>query len=345
MLKLYNTLTKQIEPFRPEPGRPVRLYTCGPTVYNYAHIGNLRAFIMADVLYRTLCYEGSELDWVMNITDIDDKTIKGTLNAFGPEATVANLKHFTDNYYQAFLKDLQAVNISVENITFVKVTDVIPHIQQFIEQLLQKQYAYQADDGSVYFSIEKYQNDFGDYGNLIGAKFMAGKKVGARVNVDEYDKDNLSDFALWKAHTPADGNIYWDHPILGKGRPGWHIECSTINKLKFSVTDIHTGGVDLIFPHHTNEVAQSHPIYQPFVRQWFHSEHLLVENKKMAKSAGNFHTLHDISTNGAALRVLISAKPLPLAVKLYRPKLSWGESGSNKVTSARSKIYKHPVHC
>ncbi len=296
MLKLYNTLTKKIEEVAKKDH--INLYTCGPTVYNYAHIGNLRSYIMADLLYRTLKYDGYHPHWVMNITDIDDKTIKGAIAKFGKNATVENLREFTKFYLDEFLKDLGEVNVLKDEITFIRVTDVMPQIQDFIVELINKGYAYKADDGSTYFSIEKYQKDFGDYGQLVGEKFIEGKKVGARVAVDEYEKDNLSDFALWKAHSSEDANIYWEHPLLGKGRPGWHIECSVINKIGFKgePTDIHTGGVDLIFPHHTNEIAQSQALIGKgnFVHHWFHSEHLLVDGKKMAKSANNFYTLKNL---------------------------------------------------
>lgn len=277
-------------------GRTVRLYSCGPTVYNKAHIGNLRSFIFPDTLRRTLEFQGHEVDWVMNITDVDDKTIKGTIAEFGVGATVENLRTFTDKYLGLFLEDLKQLNIDTTKIRFIRVADVIPQIQDFILKLRDKGYAYQAEDGSWYFSIEKYQNDFGDYGALVGQDFLEGKKVGARVKVDEYDKENLSDFALWKAHTGEDAEIYWEHTTLGKGRPGWHIECSVINDVAFGskTTDIHTGGVDLIFPHHTNEIAQSQPIYKPFVKHWAHSEHLLVDGKKMAKREGNFYVLQDL---------------------------------------------------
>ncbi len=309
-MKLYNTLTKKVEEFKPVDGNKIRMYTCGPTVYNYAHIGNLRSYVFADVLYRTLRYDEYDVEWVMNITDIDDKTIKGAIEKHGSTATVEDLRSYTDEFYQKFLQDLDEVNISMADITFIKVTDVIPQVQEFILELVDKGYAYTADDGSTYFSIEKYQKDFGDYGHLVGDKFLEGKKVGARVKVDEYDKDNLSDFALWKAWDEADAQIFWDHPTLGKGRPGWHIECSVINNVAFKgkATDIHTGGVDLMFPHHTNEIAQSQPLYNPFVRHWFHSEHLLVDGKKMAKSAKNFYTLPDlrevVSDPGLSLRYL-----------------------------------------
>jgi len=299
-MKLYNTLSKSTEEFKPLHTDHVNMYTCGPTVYNFAHIGNLRSYIMADLLYRTLKFLGFDPRWTMNITDIDDKTIKGAIAEFGEKASVKDLKRYTQKYYEAFLSDLTEVNVSTSEIQFIKVTDVIPEIQAFIIQLMDKGYAYKAEDG-VYFSIEKYQADFKDYGSLVGEKFLEGKKIGARVAVDEYEKDNLSDFALWKAHdAKTDAQIFWDHPVLGKGRPGWHIECSVINRVAFGgeATDIHTGGVDLIFPHHTNEIAQSQPIYKPYVNYWHHCEHLQVENKKMAKRDGNVYLLSDLKARG-----------------------------------------------
>lgn len=298
-LKLFNTLTKKVEVIKPADGKVVRMYTCGPTVYLHSHIGNLRGFIVPDLIYRTLKANGYEVQWTMNITDIDDKTIKGAVDQFGAEATIDNLQAYTSQYTSAFLADLRKVNVLVDEINIVPVTSVITEIQHFIERLIEKGYAYIAEDGSTYFSIEKYQADFGDYGALVGEKFLEGKKVGARVKVDEYDKDNLSDFALWKAHTADDANIFWDHPKLGKGRPGWHIECSVINKVAFgdNPIDIHTGGVDLIFPHHTNEIAQSQPL-GPFVNTWIHHEHILIDNQKMSKRYANFYTLEDLERKG-----------------------------------------------
>lgn len=303
MLKLYNTLTKQIEEIKKPEGRRLNMYSCGPTIYNYAHIGNLRSFIIADLLYRTLKYDGYSPRWVMNLTDIDDKTIKGAIEKFGKNAGVKELFDFTEEYRKAFVDDLREVNVLVDEIEFIRVTDKMPEIQQFIMELIAKGYAYKADDGSTYFSIEKYQNDFADYGQLVGEKFLEGKKVGARVAVDEYEKDNLSDFVLWKSHNPeTDGNIAWDHPELGKGRPGWHIECSVINKVAFNgePTDIHTGGVDLVFPHHTNEIAQSQALVGKgnFVHHWLHSEHLLVDGQRMGKRFKNFYTIKDLEEKG-----------------------------------------------
>lgn len=297
-MQLYNTLTKQLEETPHREGEPLRMYTCGPTVHNYAHIGNLRTYVMADLLYRTLRASGQEVDYAMNITDVDDKTILATIAEYGQEATVVDLHRYTNQYLELFLADLRKVHVEVDSIRITRVSEVIPQIQEFVMQLVEKGYAYKTEDG-VYFSIEKYQSDYGDYGVLVGEKFLEGKKVSIRIANDEYDKENLSDFALWKSHSEQDGNIFWDHPALGKGRPGWHIECSVINRVSFGThpTDIHTGAVDLIFPHHTNEIAQSQPL-GPFVYHWMHAEHLMVDNKKMAKSDHNFYTLHDIEAKG-----------------------------------------------
>lgn len=300
-LKFYNTARQEKEDFKPEspkPG-PINIYSCGPTVYDNAHIGNLRSYIFADILVRTLALNEYKVNWVINITDIDDKTIKSAVNQFGEKTGVDELKNYTEKYFQLFLKDLEKLNIQLDKIKFIKVTDIIPEIQDFIIKLMEKGYAYQSDDKSVYFSIEKYQQDFGDYGELVGKKFIEGKKVGVRTKADEYEKDNLSDFALWKARIETDNNVFWDHPILGPGRPGWHIECSAINKVAFDdgIVDIHTGGVDLIFPHHTNEIAQSKALSgKNFVNYWLHSNHLMIDGKKMSKSLGNVLTLDDLIT-------------------------------------------------
>ncbi len=307
MLKIFETLQKEIIPLDLDPHKTTNFYSCGPTVYGFAHIGNLRSFIMADILFRTIKANGQPVRWVMNITDIDDKTIRGCLAEHGQDASVKTLKTYTTKFTERFIADLRKVGVNTEQIEFINVTDVIPQIQDFIIQLIDKGYAYTAEDGSTYFSIEKYQNDFGDYGALVGSKFIEGKKVGARIKNDEYDKDNLSDFALWKAWDEHDGQIYWEHLQLGSGRPGWHIECSAINQLAFGgeITDIHTGGIDLLFPHHTNEIAQSQPIYKSkdnltgtFVKNWVHFEHLLVDSTKMSKSLKNDYTLADIEAKG-----------------------------------------------
>ncbi len=297
-MQIYDSLTKKIKEITPK--EVLNFYSCGPTVYGKAHIGNLRSFIMADLLVRTLKTSGQNVRWVMNITDIDDKTIKSTVAQFGQTANVENLQQHTKQFTKTFLEDLDKVGVDIDSIEFINVTDVIPEIQEFIVKLIDLGFAYKAEDGSTYFSIEKYQEKFGNYGQLVGEKFLEGKNIGARVKVDEYDKDNLSDFALWKAwQEDTDAQIFWDHATLGKGRPGWHIECSAINYKAFDgqLIDIHTGGVDLIFPHHTNEIAQSLPL-GPFVDTWVHFEHLLVDGKKMSKSLNNFYTLQDLEDKG-----------------------------------------------
>lgn len=340
-LKLYNTLTQKIEEIKPSDGRTIRLYTCGPTVYNYVHIGNLRSYIMADLLYRSLVFEGYDVEYVMNITDVDDKTIKGTVAEYGADAGPEYLHTFTTKYLQAFYDDLDAVNIDKEKIKFIRVSEVIPQIQEFIMQLIEKGFAYQTNDG-VYFSIEKYQELFGDYGSLVGEKFLEGKKITARVANDDYDKDNISDFALWKNHTDADAKIYWDHPSLGKGRPGWHIECSVINKVGFgeNTVDIHTGGVDLIFPHHTNEIAQSQPL-GPFVKHWMHTEHLMIRDEKMAKSKKNFFTLRDIeekSFSGLDLRYLFLQSHYKTQSNFTWESLDASKAARNKLNNAATGL-------
>lgn len=317
MIQLYNTYSKKLE--QPESGHvagtdyKINLYSCGPTVYDLLHIGNLRSFVCADILRRAFVYHQYKVDWVMNITDVDDKTIRKTIEKFGSSATPADLKTFTKEYTAIFQNDLAALGIPLEAIRFENVSDSIPEIITFVKKLIDLGYGYTTEDGSVYFNIQKYQDTFHDYGKLVGESFLSGKKVGARVKVDEYEKDNLSDFALWKAHTKEDGQIFWEDSSgqLKPGRPGWHIECSAINFKMFGgeQTDIHTGGIDLTFPHHTNELAQSNPVYgKQFVTYWCHNEHLLVDGKKMSKSLGNIYTLADLQKRdqnaGMTLRYL-----------------------------------------
>ncbi|MFA5736745.1 MAG: cysteine--tRNA ligase [Candidatus Paceibacterota bacterium] len=296
-LVFYNTLGRQREEFSKTPNEKIRMYSCGPTVYDFAHLGNLRSFIFADTLFRTLRYFNYLPDWVINITDIDDKTIRAAVSEKKQAANLTDLAIYTQKFLNFFIADLQSLNIETDNIKFIKVSDVIKEIQASIVKLLENDFAYKAEDKCVYFNIEKYQAKFGDYGLLVGKNFLTGKKTGARVKVDEYDKENLNDFALWKARDKNDGNIFWPHPILGDGRPGWHIECSAINKVAFEgqTLDFHTGGIDLIFPHHTNEMAQSRALTGNLLSQfWLHSEHLLINDQKMSKSLGNFYRLSDL---------------------------------------------------
>jgi len=322
----------------------LKMYTCGPTVYNFAHLGNLRSYVLADLLYRAKKFSGEKVKWVMNITDVDDKTIRNTISEFGEGSGAEELAKYTDKYYQAFLQDLEKLNVSVSDIKFIKVSEVIPQIQDFIIKLIDKGYAYRAEDGSTYFSIEKYQQDFGHYGELVGDKFLEGKKISARVKNDEYTKDDLSDFALWKAREENDGQIFWSHPILGEGRPGWHIECSVINDVAFGgeATDIHTGGVDLIFPHHTNEIAQSEAYSgQPFVKEWFHNEHMLVDNQKMSKSLGNIYALTDLEQKGfspLAYRYLLLQTNYKQKVNFTWESLTAAQKGYGNLKNKIAKI-------
>lgn len=296
-IRFFNTLTRQKEVFVPvEPGK-VGLYTCGPTVYDYAHIGNFRAFLFEDLLKRWLAYRGYKVTQVMNLTDVDDKTIKGS------KKCGKSLREYTNFYTTAFFEDIQTLNIEPADV-YPRATDHIPEMVALVKTLMQKGYAYKGDDGSIYFAI----NNFPDYGKLSHIK-KAELKVGARVKQDEYAKEEAQDFALWKAWTPDDGDVYWETE-LGKGRPGWHIECSTMSMKYLGETfDIHCGGVDNMFPHHENEIAQSEAATgKPFVHYWMHNEHLQVEGKKMAKRFGNFYTLRDLLQKGhdpLAIRYLL----------------------------------------
>ena len=287
MIKLYNTLSKAKDVFKPIKNGEVSLYICGPTVYNLAHIGNLRTYIFEDIVRRTLELAALRVKEVMNITDVDDKTIKRS----GGDRT--KLKILTHKYEKAFMEDIKSLNIEMsENIT--RASEYIDKMVQFVEALLEKGVAYKAKDNSIYFSINKFK----DYGKLSGLD-KSGLKVGARVSQDEYKKENPADFVLWKAWNARDGDIFWNTK-LGKGRPGWHLECSTMSQDKLGDTfDIHAGGVDLIFPHHENEIAQSEArTGKPLANFWLHAEHLLVDGKKMSKSADNFYTLADLCDKG-----------------------------------------------
>ena len=289
-LKLYNTLTHQKEVFKPKSKNDVKLYTCGPTVYNFAHIGNLRTYVVEDLLKRVLLYFGYSVKHVMNITDVDDKTIKGALEKR------ESLKEYTQKYTDAFLQDLKTLNTLPAN-AYPKATDHIEDMIEIIEKLMKDKVAYQGADQSIYFSIAKFKK----YGKLSHLKLDELQEgASERVEQDEYDKENATDFVLWKSYQEErDGDIYWESPF-GKGRPGWHIECSAMAmKLLGESLDLHMGGVDNIFPHHENEIAQSEcyscKTFCPF---WVHVEHLIVNGKKMSKSLGNFFTLRDLLDKG-----------------------------------------------
>ncbi len=287
MLKIYNTLTRKKEVFKPIKKKEVGIYTCGPTVYDYAHIGNFRSYIFEDILRRYLEYLNYKVKHVMNITDVDDKTIKNSIT------NNTTLDNYTKKFKTSFLEDLETLNIEKAHI----LPEATKHIKEIVKTtnlLLKKGFAYKGKDNCIYYSVSKFKN----YGKLAKLD-MKGLKVGARVTHDEYEKESLSDFALWKAWTPRDKDVFWETE-LGKGRPGWHIECSVMSTKYLGETfDIHCGGVDLIFPHHTNEIAQSESATgKKFVNYWMHCEHLLVENKKMSKSLGNFYTLRDLIKKG-----------------------------------------------
>ena len=297
-LRFYNTLSQQVEEFRPQEDNIVRMYTCGPTVYDYAHIGNFRTFTFFDLLRRWLRERGYRLDHVMNITDVEDKIIRNAL------AQHKSLTDYTATFEKAFLEDCKALRLEPPE-RWVRATEHINEMAAAIQKLSEQGHTY-SSEGSLYFRIAT----FPDYGKLSHNDF-SGIRAGARVDVDTYDKADARDFALWKA--PKDGEPFWDTPI-GPGRPGWHIECSVMAIRYLGETlDIHAGGVDLIFPHHENEIAQSVSLTgKPFERYWIHSEFLLVDGQKMSKSLGNYYTLRDVLARGfapEAVRYLLASVP------------------------------------
>ena len=287
-LQFYNTLSRTKEEFKSIEDNHVRMYTCGPTVYDYVHIGNLRTFVWEDLLRRYLKYKGYKVTQVMNLTDVDDKTIKGSQKENIP------LAEYTDKYKKAFFDDIDALNVERAEV-YPAATEHIPEMVSIVTKLVEKGVGYESG-GDYYYKISA----FSDYGKLSHMK-LDELKAGARVSSDEYEKDQVSDFALWKAWDEDDGDVYWETE-LGKGRPGWHIECSAMSmKYLGEHFDIHTGAVDNIFPHHENEIAQSEAATgKPFVNYWLHALHLIVEGRKMAKSFGNFYTLRDILDKGYA---------------------------------------------
>lgn len=296
-MNLFNTLTRSLEEFVPRDAghKKVEMYCCGPTVHNFAHIGNFRTFIFADLLRRYLEFRGYAVQHVMNITDVEDKIIAAT------RASGAALKDYTARFEAAFFEDFQALGCLRPHRT-PHATEHIPEIIALIETLMAAQLAYRTADGSVYFSIEHYRQSGHRYGQLVKLNFDE-MRVGERVSADEYDKESVADFALWKARVPEDGAVAWPSP-WGEGRPGWHIECSAMSMKLFGPSfDLHLGGEDLIFPHHEDEIAQSEGAGRQrpgerFVKYWLHVSHLLVDGKKMSKSLGNFFTLRDLLAKG-----------------------------------------------
>lgn len=319
-LRFYNTLTQQMEEFRPLDGETVRMYTCGPTVYHYVHIGNFRTFSFQDVLRRVLRMRGWKLLHVMNITDVDDKIIRNAV------AEGKTLQEYTEGYTKAFLEDAAKLRLErPEKLVFA--TEHIQEMVQAIQRLAERQHTY-TSEGSTYFRIAS----FPEYGKLSHTNFT-GNVAGARVDVDEYEKADARDFVLWKARKP--GEPFWDTP-LGPGRPGWHIECSVMAMKYLGETiDIHTGGVDLVFPHHENEIAQSECMTgKPFARFWLHAEHLMVEGQKMSKSLGNFFTLRDILNRGyspEAIRYLLVSAP-------YRKQMNFTFDGLKAAAAAIERL-------
>jgi cysteinyl-tRNA synthetase len=324
-LRFSNTLTHQVEEFSPAHDNVVRMYTCGPTVYSFAHIGNFRSFTFYDILRRWLRLRGMRPDHVMNITDVDDKIIRNAV------ADNKSLTEYTAIYEKAFLDDCTALRLERPE-RLVRATEHIPEMAKAIEQLTEKGYTYQSD-GSIYYRISK----FPEYGKLSHNDF-SGMRSGARVDVDEYDKADARDFVLWKA--PKEGEPFWDTEI-GAGRPGWHIECSVM-AIEFlgATLDIHAGGIDLVFPHHENEIAQSEALTgKPFARFWLHSEFLLVEGQKMSKSLGNYFTLRDVLAQGhqpEAVRYLLASVP-------YRKALNFTFDGLKSAATSIERLRNYKL--
>ncbi len=323
MLRIYNTLTKKVDEFKPLHDNTVGFYSCGPTVYNFAHIGNFRSFVFYDLIKRYLKFRGFKVKHVMNITDVDDKTIRDS------QKEGVSLKEFTERYTKYFIEDLKTLNIQLPDV-MPKATEHINDMVNLIQKLIDKGYAYKGEDGSIYYDISKFKG----YGKLSGIK-LNKLKAGSRVKVDEYTKNQAQDFALWKAYSKSDGNVFWNTPI-GKGRPGWHIECSAMSmKYLGESFDIHSGGIDLVFPHHENEIAQSEAATgKQFVKYWVHPEFLQVNGKKMSKSLGNFFTLRDLLKKGyepMAIRYLLISTH-------YRQQLNFTMDGLKSAENIINKL-------
>ena len=319
-IQLHNTLTGKIENFVPQKTGEVRMYTCGPTVYDYAHIGNYRTFVFQDILRRFLKLRGFKLNHVMNLTDVDDRIIANAA------AAGKSIRDYTEKFAQAFFDDCKTLSIEAPE-QWVRATDHIGDMVQLIQRLQEKTFTYPGD-GSIYYRIAKFPG----YGKLSKID-LTGIQAGARVDNDRYEKESARDFALWKA--PKPGEHFWETPI-GPGRPGWHIECSAMAMKYLGATlDIHTGGIDLAFPHHENEIAQSEAATgKLFARYWLHAEHLLVEGEKMSKSLGNFFTLRDLFAKGykpSALRFALASVP-------YRKQLNFTFDGLQQAASSVERL-------
>src|SRR5262245_32957357 len=319
-LKLHNTLSGKTEPFVPMVAGEVKMYTCGPTVYDYAHIGNFRTFVFQDILRRYLKQRGLKLHHVMNLTDVDDRIIANAA------AAKVGIREYTEKFARAFFADCNALSIQTPE-HWIRATDHIPEMVKLIERLQQKSFTYRSE-GSIYYRIAK----FPEYGKLSKID-LTGIQTGARVDNDRYEKESARDFALWKA--PKAEEHFWETEI-GAGRPGWHIECSAMAMKYLGETlDIHTGGIDLAFPHHENEIAQSEGATgKPFARYWVHAEHLLVEGEKMSKSLGNFFTMRDLYAKGykpSALRYALASVP-------YRRQLNFTFDGLTQATNSVERL-------
>jgi cysteinyl-tRNA synthetase len=328
-LRFFNTYSREIQQFEPSDptARPIKMYTCGPTVYSRAHIGNFRAYIFEDLLQRHVELRGYKVHRVMNITDVDDKTIRGARDAGMP------LAKFTEQFKQAFFKDAKTLRIKrADELPCATDQRYIERMIEMISTLTSKGLAYQADDKSVYFRINKFPN----YGKLAHFDLTQLQSTG-RVKHDEYDKEHIGDFALWKAWDEEDGDVRWDSP-WGAGRPGWHIECSAMSTaLLGDQIDIHCGGVDNIFPHHEAEIAQSEGVTgKKFVRYWLHCAHLLVDGQKMAKSLGNFYSVPDVLAKGYTGRELRYA----LLRVHYRVPLNFTWEGMNEARESLARIHE-----
>ena len=324
MLKLYNSLGRKLQTFRPIKEGEVKMYTCGPTVWNYAHVGNFRTFVFEDVLRRYLRFKGFSVYQVMNITDVEDKIIKGIKESHKP------LKELTRFYEAAFMADLKSLGVEKADL-YPRATEHIPEMVRLVKALLEKGYAYRAPDGSIYFSVSKFRN----YGALSGVRLDSLKPAG-RVSSDHYeDKMEAADFALWKAWDAEDGDVFWETE-LGKGRPGWSVECSAMSMKYLGETfDIHTGGMDNRFPHHENEIAQSEAATgKKFVNYWLHSEFLNIRGEEMHKSVGNVVYLSDLTEEGWDPMVV----RLFLITSRYRDQMDLTDSSLEQARAQRERI-------
>jgi cysteinyl-tRNA synthetase len=320
-VRLFNTLTGEVDPLAPMDGQALRMYACGPTVYDYGHIGNFRTFLQIDVLRRFLLLTGTKVRHVMNITDVDDKIIRNAAALDIP------IRQYTARFEQAFFEDLESLRVQRPEM-IARATEHIPRMVELVQKLAEAGAAYQTEDGSWYFRLAA----FPEYGKL-SKKDLSGIEDGARVDLDEYEKDSARDFALWKAAKP--GETSWDTAI-GRGRPGWHIECSAMAMEYLGDSfDLHAGGEDLMFPHHENEIAQSESVtHKPFARHWMHVRFLLVDGRKMSKSEGNFFTLRDLLLKGhkaSAIRLALVSVP-------YRHQLNFTFEGLTEATNAIERL-------